>query len=799
MTTIGTAVLQIIPSLRGVTEAIESQIDGKAVDIQIKPKVDQRATEAAAKQTRETVEKQTTEVKVQPKVDKRAAEQAGKDLGDEITKTVEKSSPGKDLAKVLVDGIADGVKDELRGGPLVDEFVDGLADGVKQGIDQGGVSKTILSTISDGLKSGNLTGTIRDAIVPGIKGLGTDLRGSASEWSRGIADSLRSGDIQGATDEIGNTVRTTTDIIATIGDTFGLQTGGVRDFAEKAASSLSGVSGSVQGSISKALELRGTFTDIGDTLEKVLPGKADKGAAGVQAALDRVVLPVWLTALLGNEIANKLDDVLPGEDHPDRDVTWAPKQGLGAPKRIWEMITGQRDPNTGELVQEVPADLNLPPGYGNGPHGGRRSTTPKPTITGGPTPSIGGIPVPNAVIGPDGKPIIVPGRSSGGYTGNFPADKIAGVVHGGEYVIRKAATDALQSKAPGLLDALNGYKDGGLVGPDVSVAKALAGIPYSQGNRTDCSGMVSRVILKSLGRNGGLMTTKNADKWLSALGFRPGTGGRGAITVGWYDRGPNPNDGHMAMTLSDGTHAEAGGRNRVFTLGAKARGGDDSTFDRHMFLELVSRKGPASGDGQIFGQGPATGGIPAASTTGAVTAAVNSEGSGSGGVSLASSISGLAGMGLSNLGVTTSTQIGSGSQERTFDIGSAVSSAVGGQVSSALGVFGVGDSPGWLQGISKFVGGISVSDKNGKKVFDGGNIGGTFGDAGSLFGGAAPVAPASVGPAAMPSGAVHGTQAGQKPGPAGPTYNIRTATVEDAFLQAQKQEQIRIASKIDRF
>lgn len=798
MTTIGTAVLQIIPSLKGVSEAIEQQIDGKAVDIQIKPKVDQRATEQAAKQARETVEKQTTEVKVQPKVDTRAAEQAGKTAGEAVTKgatdAVESASTGKDIAKVLVDGIADGVKSELRGGPLVDEFVDGLADGVKQGIDQGGVSNAILSTIGDGLKSGDVGGTIRGAVLPAIKGIGTDLRASTADWSRGIADSLRGGDIQGATDSIGTAVLSTTDLIADIGDTFGLQTGGAREFAQNAVSSLSDVGGSIQGSIGKALELSGTFTDIGSVLESVLPGKAEKGMAGVQAAMNRVVLPVWLTALLGNELANKLDDVLPGEDHPDRDVTWAPKQGLTAPKRIWEMITGQRDPNTGELKNAIESTIPKggPFGTGNGPHGRGPVTDPTGGLLSGPA---------GVVIGPDGKPIPIPGRSAGGYTGNFPIDQIAGVVHGGEFVIRKAATDRIQSAAPGLLDALNGYQGGGLVGPDVSVAKALAGTPYSQGNRTDCSGMVSRVILKSLGKTGGLMTTKNAEQWLSALGFRPGTGGPGAITVGWYDRGPNPNDGHMAMTLSDGTHAEAGGRNRVFTLGAGARGGDDSSFDRHMVLRLASVTSSSS-DGEILGEGPAIGGIPAAADASSVAAAVLAGSSSSGGgVSLASSISGLAGTGLSNLGVTTSTQIGDKSQARTFDIGGVASSAIGGQVSSALGVFGVNDSPGWLQGISKFVSGISVSEKgSGKKIFDGSNIGGTVAGAGSLFGGAAPVpASAFMGPAPLPDGVVsHGAQAGQKPGPT-VNYNIRTALTEDAFVQAQQQEKIRVASKIDRF
>ncbi len=137
-----------------------------------------------------------------------------------------------------------------------------------------------------------------------------------------------------------------------------------------------------------------------------------------------------------------------------------------------------------------------------------------------------------------------------------------------------------------------------------------------------------------------------------------------------------------------------------------------------------------------------------------------------------------------------------------------VTAAVSGQVSSALGVLGVPDSPGWLQGISDFVGGISVTEKGtGKKIFGGSSAAGAIGGVGSLFGNAAPgdpyggAAPAAAavpaGPAQLPD-AVHDAQAGAKPGPT-VNYNIRTALTEDAFIEARKQEQIRLASKIDRF
>jgi phage-related minor tail protein len=114
--------------------------------------------------------------------------------------------------------------------------------------------------------------------------------------------------------------------------------------------------------------------------------------------------------------------------------------------------------------------------------------------------------------------------------------------------------------------------------------------------------------------------------------------------------------------------------------------------------------------------------------------------------------------------------------------GSAIGEFVGGQISSGLGVFGVGDSPGWLKGLSQFVGGISIGG----------------GDGASLFGGAAPSAAfgAVGGPPGL--GDVHGATGGAAPGPA-VVYNIAARDTEDAFIRAQRQERERAAAKLARF
>ncbi|WP_177246899.1 phage tail tape measure protein [Mycobacterium malmoense] len=145
---------------------------------------------------------------------------------------------------------------------------------------------------------------------------------------------------------------------------------------------------------------------------------------------------------------------------------------------------------------------------------------------------------------------------------------------------------------------------GGPIGPDVQAAMAMEGAKYSQSDRTDCSGMVGRVVLGALGIPGGsLPTTQNMGQWLSNLGFQPGIGGPGTISVGWYNHGSAPNDGHAAMTLSDGENAESGGTHGNFLVGAGAAGASNPEFDHHMFLPNLYGEGAGGGFGGGFGGG----------------------------------------------------------------------------------------------------------------------------------------------------------------------------------------------------
>ncbi|CAM3810358.1 aggregation-promoting factor C-terminal-like domain-containing protein [Tsukamurella ocularis] len=74
-------------------------------------------------------------------------------------------------------------------------------------------------------------------------------------------------------------------------------------------------------------------------------------------------------------------------------------------------------------------------------------------------------------------------------------------------------------------------------------------------------------------------------------------------------------------------------------------------------------------------------------------------------------------------GTGTGTGSGSGSYPTTISgwAGFIGEHFVGGQIKSLLSVFGIPDNPSWMQGLGQLVGGIKVSDKNGKSLFDGSN------------------------------------------------------------------------------
>ncbi|MGH3954528.1 MAG: phage tail protein [Mycobacterium sp.] len=773
MTTIGYAVLQIIPSLKGVTEAIDEQVDGKVVEIAIAPKVDQRATEAAAKQTRETIEKQTGQVKVEPKVDARAAERAGKTAGDAVVKgtkdAVSKADIGREAAKVIVEGIAGGMKEELRGGPLADEMVDGVVNGIKWGIDNARVSvgKSIVGSISDSIKAGNIGETIKNAVLPPLTDVGSAIRSGAAGWSSGIANALRSGDIQGATDSIGNGVRTTTDIIASIGSTFGLQLDGVREFGDGSATTLQTVGSNIQSILGTAATVKSTFADTGELLGSVLPGRAGTGAKSIINSLGTII-PV------AGAVFEALDKITQEWHAGQQERYWA----------RWEESRRAEDLGL-KPPQPGVGDFNGPPRVGQGNAPVAPKTVPLPDqirakVQAGQLPGYSLTPD-GHILGPDGKPL--PGLGIGGYTGNVPMKQIAGVVHGDEFVVQATSRQRIESDHPGLLDWVNttgklpGYSAGGLVAGSAQLRKIIGerfGISNIGGWRP-----ADKFGEHSTGRALDVMTSDKAKGdavkdfavdnasaidlkwaiWQQKLWY-PGGGSQKMETRANGD----PTQNHM-----DHVHIFSGPGITNGLLGALKSEGSETAQN------VVIGVNPPVGDTTV-----ASGSAEAMSGGGTGTS------TGGGGFTLPSSISGLSGIGLSGMGVSSQVP---GQPERTFEFGNAAASAVGGQVSSALGVLGVSDSPGWLKGISQFVSGISVGGGGGGAAPDGGG-----------YGGAAPIAASAAVPQAAPSigGNVHGSRAAQQPGPVFNTTISAFDTSSAVSIMRQQQDEMS-AAKLSRW
>lgn len=801
MTTIGYATLQIIPSLRGVTEAIDKDIDGKVVGIQIAPKVDQRATEAAAKQTRETIEKQTGDVKVQPKVDVRAAEQAGKTVGDAVTKgtkdavrngdigdtvgdaikeSAQKPSFAREAAKVIVEGIAGGMKEELNGGPLVDEMVDGVVNGLKWGIDNARVSvgKAIVGSISDSIKAGDLGGKIRDAVLPTVTNLGSALRQGASRWSSGIANALRSGDIQSATDEIGSRVRTTTDVIATIGSTFGLQLDGVREFGDGSATTLQTVGSNLQSILGTAATVKSTFADTGELLGTVLPGRAGTGAKSIVNSLGTII-PV------AGAVFEALDRITQNWHTQQQERFWARWE---EDRRAQDMGLKPQQPGVG--------DFNGPPRVGQGNAPMAPKTVPLPDqirtkIQAGQLPGYSLTPD-GHILGPDGKPL--PGLSVGGYTGNVPMKQIAGVVHGDEFVVQAISRQRIENRWPGVLDYMNatgtlpGYAGGGLVAGTAQLRKIIGerfgisnigGYRPADGYNEHSTGRALDVMVGSDKPKGDAVKDFAVDNasaidlkwaiWQQKLWYPGGRSEKMATRANG-----DPTQNHM-----DHVHIFSGPGITNGLLGAlKSKGGENAP-------SVAAGVNPPVGDTMVSPGG--TEAVSAAAPGGGTSS------TGGGGFALPSSISGLSGIGLAGMGVKSQVP---GQPERTFEFGNAAAAAVGGQVSSALGVLGVGDSPGWLKGISQFVSGISVGGGSG------GGLGGAPEGAGpgSRFGGATPIAASAAvpAPAALPAGTVHGAQAGAQPGPVFNTTISAFNTSDAVSIMEQRQNEI-TAAKLGRW
>lgn len=837
MATIGYATLQIIPSLLGVTEAIDKQIDGKVVEVSIAPKVDQKAADTAGKQVKETVEKQTAEVAVKPKLDPKPAEDAGRQAKEAVEKHTSdvKVTPKIESAALSNAGAVAG---ELAGRAIGEQLANGIP--------------TRMSGVG---------GTVGNVLRASLPGLGSIVgAGMGAAMVTAILDKVSNGNYTKAGESIKrglvgavDKANMGTDIAVRLGNSM---SGGLSKASEK----ITAVTGSITGRVSevgdaltKTKELiggddawgAGAIDGLNNALGTATPLLEGMNAAAVLASAGANAIAlgtkaaaaaqrIWNLAMTANPIglvvtaiAALAAGIIYAYNHSETfrrivDAAWAAIKVAAEAvvkwfmdnawpmlKRVWEGIgegwswlvtkagelwTGIKDKFTAivDFVKGLPGAItNAAKGMWDGLKNGLVAVL---NWIGDKWNAVAD----TLSIEVGGKQIsAIPhmpkfGFDTGGYTGNMPINRIAGVVHGDEFVIKSQSRRGIENAYPGLLDYLNnqgklpGYAGGGLVKGTAELRKIIGerfGISDIGGWRP-----ADKYGEHSTGRALDVMTSDKA-KGDAVKDFA--VDNASAIDLKWAiwqqklwypggssqkmdDRG-SPTQNHM-----DHVH--------IFSGPGIANG----------LLGALKSKGVKAGQGAAAGVNPPVGDTTVSSGgTEAVSAAAPGGGassSGGGGFNLPSSISGLSGIGLSGMGVKSHVP---GQPERTFEFGNAAAAAVGGQVSSALGVLGVPDSPGWLKGISQFVSGISIGGGG-----SGGGLDAAPGGAAGLgrFGGAAPISASAAvpAPAAVPAGTVHGAQAGAQPGPVFNTTISAFDTSSAVSIMRQQQDEM-AAAKLGRY
>ncbi|MFT8180178.1 phage tail protein [Mycobacteroides chelonae] len=837
MTTIGYATLQLIPSLLGVTEAIDKQIDGKVVSVSITPKVDQKAVDTAGKQVKDTIEKQTTEVAVKPKVDQPAAETAGKQAKETVEKhtgdvkvvpriesaaiTNAGATAGELAGRAIGEQIAKTIPTGMSGiagsvGNILRSALPGLGSVVGAG-----AGAAIVTSILDGVSRGNYT-KAGESIKRGLVGavdkanigtdiairLGNSLSGGLSKASDKIA--TVAGSITGKVSEVGNALTTTKELIggddawgAGAIDTLNNALGTATPLLEgmNAAAVLASAGANAIAFASKAAAAAQRLWNLAMTANPIGLIVVAVGAlvAGIIYAYQHserfraIVDAAWKAIKIAAEAV----------------VKWFMDTAWPMLKRVWEGIgdgwnwlvtkagevwTGVREKFTAvvNFVKGLPGAItNAAKGMWDGLKNGLvavlnwigdkwNAVADTLSIEVGGT-KISAIPhMPKF------------GFDIGGYTGNVPENRIAGVVHGDEFVIKSKSRKGIENAYPGLLDYLN--NQGKLPG-------------YAQGGLVKGTAELSDIISQQFRPSGGIGGYRSPDGK-----FNEHSTGRALDVMVGNDKAKG--DAVKDFVLSNAAAIDlkwAIWRQHLYYPGGGGYDMEDrgSPTDNHMdHVHIFSGPGIANGllgslqsktteaaNAETKASGPPVGDAPGGSLgTEAVSAAAPGGGTSStgGGFNLPSSISGLSGIGLAGMGVKSQVP---GQPERTFEFGNAAAAAVGGQVSSALGVLGVPDSPGWLKGISQFVSGISIGGGG-----SGGGLGASDGAGIGRFGGAAPISASAAvpAPAALPAGTAHGGRAGQQPGPTFNTTISAFNTSDAVSIMEQRQNEI-TAAKLGRW
>lgn len=214
--------------------------------------------------------------------------------------------------------------------------------------------------------------------------------------------------------------------------------------------------------------------------------------------------------------------------------------------------------------------------------------------------------------------------------------------------------------------------------------RALEGAPYVWGgiNWGDCSGAIAALARFAVGLApfAARFATGNQREALASMGFAPGLGGPGDFNVGWFNGGAY--GGHTSATI-DGVNMEMGGGRGNGQIGGGAAPASHPQYTDHAHLPLGSTVGAQWNAVDPGLQWQPTG---ASSTGGGI---INAGSGGSGGSSRSST-------------------------PRTWSelAGFTAQQVVSGQVSDALNVFGLSDSPGFLNAYGEWIDATTLEQQN---------------------------------------------------------------------------------------
>jgi hypothetical protein len=723
-TTIGYAVLQIIPSLKGVSEAIEKQIAGQTVSVTIEPKTDSAKIDKSIK---DAVKKKPVEVQLEPKIDKSKIDSAIKD-------SVNKSKP----PEIQVDPKIDPKKLEQTIGDAVKKARDSKLE-LPQ-FDTSGLGAKLRGAVVKGLDELNNNPALKDIQEQVGQQVGAAI-------GQKIGEAIGNSPIGAAARTIADTVQTVTGSLASIKQ--GDAAGGLNGIADALTRiGQNGASTKLHDIATEVQPLQDKFGSLKTNIEG-----STNGLLGLTSNSGKIAGGLSAIAGAAGPLAAAfaaLDNLMPGFDQHLQNI-----MRTGGSFKDW---VNTMLPQTNLMDQWVKGWINpgSTPALPNSPTGPNGQPRPGLIPGGGAPPTAGGIPIPG----------LVPAGPGGG--GGAP---------------RPSAGDS------GTLGS--SWRDG-IIGPGTGSTAPQGGVaPAGAYNGPDASG--------------------GFPGWVNDIGKRfglsPSTYG-GHQTTDRHEAGFAPNPGHSNRGVDWGGPGTS--------TSAKQRLADFAQQHPELFEQVIWQN-PDTGQtvtiagGKLvpasyyandlaghrdhvhtrFSQGFSLANLPSLDTgtdgplpedmiaqlhKGEVVVPANQAQAVQQVLSNPFSF-GLKGLG-QGVGATKS-----GSDLSLF--GNAAASAVSGQVSSALGSFGIPGAPRWLSGISQFIGGISVGGSGG---------GGGANPMSAMIPAAASLAST---PAAAPNG-VHSVSAGQAGGPQ-TIFNIQTARVEDAFSLAQRREKEKAAAKLEHF